>query len=408
MNSDQTPSIAQGFAQDKDNILTRQNNLRKSPKEKNIEFVKIDRSANNSTSKTTIPNEIKARIVDQTMCKYKIDINEIIPPPQIAWSLKNTSSQLFAILGTLGNFSLIIGKAKAKKSFFISMAVAVALTKNLLQGRLKSELPKKQDEVLYFDTEQSKYHVQKAVKRICELIHVPNPPNLHAYHLRSLNPSERLQYIEDIIYSNDKVGFVVIDGIKDLVNSINDESEATMIASKLLKWSQERNIHITTVLHQNKGDNNARGHIGTELINKAETVLSVTVLSSDKEISIVEPQQCRNEEPDSFAFKVDTNGIPQIQSSYKIKSIKTTDLMSATYLNDNQKQQLFNEVFSGKMELKYSELVQRMRSAHATQFGQIGENKIKSLLTSYKESGLLIQLKKAGPYTLSKSQDKLI
>jgi hypothetical protein len=32
-------------------------------------------------------------------------------------------------------------------------------------------------------------------------------------------------------------------------------------------------IHIHTILHQNKADENARGHIGTELNNKAETVL---------------------------------------------------------------------------------------------------------------------------------------
>ena len=32
---------------------------------------------------------------------------------------------------------------------------------------------------------------------------------------------------------------------------------------------------IHTILHQNKGEEHARGHIGTELSNKAETVLQV-------------------------------------------------------------------------------------------------------------------------------------
>ncbi|MCU9931164.1 mobilization protein, partial [Escherichia coli] len=76
---------------------------------------------------------------------------------------------------------------------------------------------------------------------------------------------------------------------------------ATMIVSKLMKWSEEKNILIVTVLHQNKGDNNARGHIGTELNNKAETVLSVSKSSDNEMVSIVQAEMCRNLEPESFA-----------------------------------------------------------------------------------------------------------
>ena len=217
-----------------------------------------------------------------TRLKYKIDVNEVIPKPQIAWSLTNTKSDGEAVLGTLGDFGLIIGKAKSRKSFFISIAVSTALGNDLVLGRFKSYLPNNKIDVSYFDTEQSKYYVQKAVKRICTQVNQPEPKNLHAFHLRSLNPAERLQFIETEIYSNDNIGFVVIDGIKDLVTSINDESEATMIASKLLKWSEERNIYILTVLHQNKSDNNARGHIGTELINKALPVFTKPLFTWSK------------------------------------------------------------------------------------------------------------------------------
>jgi hypothetical protein len=41
----------------------------------------------------------------------------------------------------------------------------------------------------------------------------------------------------------------------------------------LMQWTGEKNIRIQTVLHLNKGDDNARGHIGTELNNKAESLL---------------------------------------------------------------------------------------------------------------------------------------
>ena len=42
-----------------------------------------------------------------------------------------------------------------------------------------------------------------------------------------------------------------------------------------MRWSSYYELHIHTVLHLNKGDDNTRGHIGSELNNKAETVLLV-------------------------------------------------------------------------------------------------------------------------------------
>src|SRR5690606_13337193 len=151
-------------------------------------------------------------------------------------------------------------------------------------------LPTDKRMVLYIDTEQGRYHVQSAVKRICRMIGVSEPDNLRIFGLRSLSPAERLVVIDYAISTTENLGFVAIDGIRDLVTSINDEDQASMMATKLLKWTDERQIHIATVLHQNKGDNNARGHLGSELVNKAETTLSITKNPQDKDISIVEAE----------------------------------------------------------------------------------------------------------------------
>lgn len=333
--------------------------------------------------------------------KYKIDVRETIPQPQIAWSLTNTKSDGEVILGTLGDFGLIIGKAKSRKSFYISIAVSTALSKDLILNRFKSYLPQEQNEVVYFDTEQSKYYVQKAVKRICKQINVEEPTNLHAFHLRSLAPSERLQFVEAEIYSNDKIGFVVIDGIKDLVTSINDESEATMIASKLLKWSEERNIYILTVLHQNKSDNNARGHIGTELINKAQTVLSITKAENDNNISIVEPQQCRDKEPEIFAFEIDEFGIPFEAENFELRTETNKNKFDVTNIEDFKKYQLLTEVFSKGKSFSYGKLVEQLQIAYKSQFKKdIGTNRTKLLITDCSNNGWLLQEKTKAPYTL--------
>ena len=268
---------------------------------------------------------------------------------------------------------------------------------NQFKGCLKHDKRK----VLYFDAEQGKYHVQLALKRICKQINVDVPTDLTVYGLRSLKPSERLEIIEHAIYNTDNLGVVVIDGIKDLVTSINDESEATMIASKLLKWTEERNIHVITVLHQNKSDNNARGHIGTELINKAETVLSITKNESDENISVVEAQQCRNKEPRPFAFEINEDGMPIIAENYEIRTETKKNRFDITELEDFKKYQLLTDVFSKGESFSYSELVIQMKLSYKKQFTQtVGTNRIKELITDCKNNEWLIQECAKKPYTL--------
>lgn len=333
--------------------------------------------------------------------QFKIDVKEVIPKPQIAIKFQNTKTDGYAIIGTLGNFSVIIGKAKAKKSFYVNILLSTAVGNDYVLQRFRNDLPNDKSDVLYFDTEQGKYHVQKAVKRICTQISNPEPRNLKTYYLRSFTPSERLLFIENEIYQNDNVGFVVIDGIKDLVTSINDEEQATNIASKLLKWSEERNIHIVTVLHQNKSDTNARGHIGTELINKAETVLEVSKAETNGEISIVTPQQCRNIEPEIFAFEINEFGIPIIAENYQLRTETKNNKFDVTDLEDFKKYQLLTEVFSQGKEFNYTDLVLQLGLAYKNQFKTtIGTNRAKELLTYCKNHNWLIQESKGKPYTI--------
>jgi hypothetical protein len=231
------------------------------------------------------------------------------------------------------------------------------------------------------------------------LVENANPDTLHTYGLRKFSPSQRLAMIEHAIYSNDHVGFVVIDGIRDLINSINDEAEATMISSKLLKWSEERNIHIVCVLHQNKGDNNASGHLGTELVNKAETVLSVSKSPENKEISIVEAEYCRGKEPEPFGFEINEFGLPMLSENWQIKTTKQTNTIGLDEIPPDQIYALVIQCFSKAKELRYSELVIQMKLAFKSRMKkQIGDNKAKEIITHCKNEGWLIQKSAKGTY----------
>lgn len=222
--------------------------------------------------------------------------------------------------------------------------------------------------------------------------------------MRTKKPSERLKLIEYAIYNTPGLGFVVIDGIKDLVTSINDEAEATMIASKLLQWTEERGIHIVVVLHQNKGDNNARGHIGTELINKAETVLSVTKSDQDNNISIVNPEMCRNREPEPFAFEI-IEGLPRLVDNFQIRTSESNKL-DVSKMEEFKIYQLLTEVFSHGDEFGYADLTTQIKLAFKKQFKRsIGNNKIRDLITMAKNNNWIIQEKSRSPYTLGQYKD---
>ena len=77
-----------------------------------------------------------------------------------------------AIIGTLGNFCVSAGKAKAKKTFNVCALVTAAL----INGQVleyRASFPESKRDILYFDTEQSPYHCQLVMQRILSLAGLP-------------------------------------------------------------------------------------------------------------------------------------------------------------------------------------------------------------------------------------------
>ena len=160
-----------------------------------------------------------------------------------------------------GQFQRIHRQSKSKKTFNVSAIVAAAL-KNSTVLRYAAELPEEKRKVLYIDTEQSPYHCLKVMKRILRMAGLPDDRDsgyLEFLALRKYTPEQRISIVEQAIYHSPDIGLVIIDGIRDMVYDINSPGESTRIISKLMQWTDDRQIHIHTILHQNKGDENARG-----------------------------------------------------------------------------------------------------------------------------------------------------
>lgn len=232
-----------------------------------------------------------------------------LPPPCLSFDVNGKAYTVC----TLGSFSLIIGKAKSGKTRLIEV-IAAAAAGGEKTGPVTVRLPENQRTVIWFDTEQGKPYAFRMVERIGSIIGLPDGddvPNFRAFDLRSETTADRLAEIQIALDRIENIGLVIIDGVRDLLtNGINDEAEATKIIELFMLWTASKGIHLITVLHQNKGNDFARGHIGTELSNKAETTIEVEKEADQKAVARVSPVTCRNEDFEPWGFAIDENGMP--------------------------------------------------------------------------------------------------
>jgi len=303
-----------------------------------------------------------------------------------------------SVIGTLGNFSASIGKAKSKKTFNVSAIVAAAL-KNGTVLSYTAELPENKRKILYVDTEQSPYHCAKVAKRILRMARLPadrNHEDLEFLILRKYTPEERIAIVREAIYRTENVGLVVIDGIRDMVYDINSPSESTKVISLLMTWTGERHIHIHTILHQNKGDENARGHIGTELSNKAETVLQVEKDEKNPDISTVKAAHIRAINFGPFAFRINGEALPELLDEYQFKQKdknkgKKEKFDAYKDITERQHRIALEAAFTLKDEYGYKELAEALQEAYASVGVTLGGNKVVNLITVLKSKRMIVQ-----------------
>ena len=91
--------------------------------------------------------------------------------------------------------------------------------------------------------------------------------------LREYTPKERIEIIECALATTEGIGLVIIDGVRDLLFDINAPLEATQITSILMRWTDEYQIHTSHGLPSEQNDRECQRSIGTEINNKAETII---------------------------------------------------------------------------------------------------------------------------------------
>ena len=267
-------------------------------------------------SATLSDEEITARevrrleldLAEERLRPYVVDMSKQLPDIEPLISING------CCVCSRGNISAICGEAKSKKTFLTSALVASAMAVPCDRiDNFKTVESNPLISVLWVDTEQGEHHVRRVVQRITAMTGAKlggaiAEPRLTTLALRELAPHERKARMYDAMRLT-PYDIVVIDGIADLQRNTNDLEESDALVAELMALSTQTNTHIVCVLHTNPGSDKARGHLGSSLQRKAESVLFVHRAGDS---SIVEPQFCRNEPFERFAFAISEEGIPQL------------------------------------------------------------------------------------------------
>lgn len=274
-------------------------------------------NSHNGSVGSNKPKEKTIPELDQILTRSYIDLEIPVSKPPVIMKIRDyeTTRSIDRRLLTLGNFSATVGKSKSKKTFLTSLLLAAAAGNESIQNKFISDLPENKRAVLLFDTEQSRYDSYMSSSRIPKLLgHIPE--NFGAFDLREYSPKERCNIIEfGLMKWKDSLGFVVIDGVADMANAINDEEEASRVVSLLMRWTKIYNCHIHVAIHENKGDNYATGHLGSSILKKAEAIISVKKDSEDFRRSHVSCNLIRGTADfNDFSFRINDNGLPEVEA----------------------------------------------------------------------------------------------
>ena len=234
-----------------------------------------------------------------------------------------------------GELTVIAGKAKSGKTFFTSVLMACCIRSGILGIERMQEQPL---HMLWFDTEQSMQSTQEILRdRIMPLVggeeEFPSPL-FDVFNVRAVHWDQRMEQLRQGIraYHPD---LVVVDGIRDLIDDINNGVLAQAVIDDLMNIAMGEKCCILCVIHQNKAgeDRNLRGWIGTELTHKAFEIWNCEKMLPERIFSIEQTLTRKAEVRRMLYFEVDKDGLP-------VQSDGPSQEVASSTASQKQKKQL--------------------------------------------------------------------
>jgi hypothetical protein len=302
-----------------------------------------------------------------------------------------------------GELVAFTGKAKSGKTFVMSMMMAAASAAEALAFHRTTIEPL---QVLWIDTEQSDQSTQDILRNRLIPMVVSSPPKLGGvrgglnertdslvqttppagtppdsggesfpeglydiFNVRTESWQERMPLLLAAI-DLCRPDLVILDGVRDLVDDINNGQLAHDVTERLMRVAQQARCCIVCVIHQNKAaeDRTLRGSIGTELTNKAFEVYECEKMMPSRTFVLTQKLTRKYDITDSLYFTVDDRGLP-LQVGAPVTTALTSSVPDISLF--------FRQALTGHERLSGNELRSMVMAAMG--------------MTSFKGYGLLLE-----------------
>jgi hypothetical protein len=227
-------------------------------------------------------------------------------------------------LAEAGNIVTVSGGEGSRKTAILTAIISSAFGN---PDNLGFNLQHRGKKILFFDTEQPKKRFNHTQRRLDRMCRGRNTEKVYeAYRLRKKDVEGRIHFIDKIVQKNSgNIFAIIIDGLLDLVSSMNSEEEATKVTQQVMSWTEEENAIAFCVLHDVKSTNKMGGMIGSYQARKQDTEINCQ-LAEDEDFTIVKFRKTRGgKKPKPFQFTQDGNGTPILEDHFRNLKTGTDD-----------------------------------------------------------------------------------
>lgn len=201
-------------------------------------------------------------------------------------------------VGSIGNFVAITGKPKTRKTAFANAILSSAIIGGEQLG-FGVRLPANKKNIVLIDTEQDSNDILYNLARLKNQLQIQSLnkyKNFKVYAANVLHSTDIVKLVNGILSEDKNIGLLVIDGLLDLIDDMNDIKESKYICQQLKQWAINNGMLIVGILHQSKSTGFSIGHLGSFIDRKAQAVLSVEK-EKDDSVSTCSANLMRSDAP---------------------------------------------------------------------------------------------------------------
>lgn len=290
------------------------------------------------------------------------------PPPNLGFEIDLTyiptnEQPIISLKGrkvlSVGNLMGIVSKSGTGKSQLCEAIASKWVDAEADAFGFDVQHPDNKYDALYIDTERSRNDSHRGYMRIAKRINDNYVMGNNIHNLKYISfkciptVDERKKAVECLL-NTDSIGLLIIDGITDLMLSVNDEDKSIELLNWLTALADTKDLAVLMTIHSSPSsvEDKPRGHIGSEIYRRAESMWKLT---SDGDVKILHTD---------FGFGKVRNDYNLLETYFTWdddkKMFVSCDYTPETKTKKINYDHIFSEAFGTAMLLTHSELCNKI------------------------------------------------